>query len=97
MKPIAAHVLLAALLALSLAPATAHADKLARADAAFLKQAARNGLAEVEGSKLAVGKASNTQVKGFAQQMVDDHGKAHEELKALAATKGVELPEASRR
>ncbi|WP_280156240.1 DUF4142 domain-containing protein [Piscinibacter sp. XHJ-5] len=68
------------------------AGKLASADVAFLKQAAQGGLAEVESSKLAVSKASNTQVKGFAQQMVDDHTKANEELKALASAKGVALP-----
>jgi putative membrane protein len=70
------------------------ADKLARGDVEFLKQAAENGLAEVEGSKLAIAKAVNTQVKGFAQQMVDDHGKANEALKTLASAKGVELPAA---
>jgi putative membrane protein len=49
-------------------------------------------MAEIEASKLAVDKAANTQVKGFAQQMVDDHTKAADELKALAAAKKVTLP-----
>jgi len=49
-------------------------------------------MAEVEASKLAVEKGVNTQVKGFAQQMIDDHGKAGQELAALAASKGVTLP-----
>ena len=71
---------------------SAHAAKLARADESFLKQAAQNGLAEVESSKLALTKAQNSQVKSFAQQMVDDHTKANEELKALAQSKGVEVP-----
>jgi putative membrane protein len=31
-------------------------------------------------------------VKQFGQKMVDDHGKANEKLKQLAASKGVELP-----
>jgi putative membrane protein len=66
--------------------------KLARADASFLKQAAQNGLAEVESSKLALTKAQNQQVKSYAQQMVDDHTKANEELKSLAQAKGVEVP-----
>jgi len=74
------------------AAAGTKAAKLARPDEAFLKQAAQSGLAEVQGSKLAVDKAVNTQVKGFAQQMVDDHTKVNEELKALAARKGVEVP-----
>ena len=68
------------------------AASLDRRDADFLKQAAEAGLTEVEGSKVAVSKGVNTQVKGFAQQMVDDHTKAGAELAALAASKGVTLP-----
>jgi putative membrane protein len=70
----------------------ARSAKLARSDESFLRQAAQNGLAEVEGSKLALTKAQNQQVKSYAQQMVDDHTKANEELKALAQSKGVEMP-----
>jgi hypothetical protein len=39
-----------------------------------------------------VEKSSNEDVKRFAQRMVEDHGKANEELKQLAAKKGVNLP-----
>lgn len=67
-------------------------SQLARSDAAFLKQAAQNGHAEVESSKLAVEKAVNPKVKSFAQHMVEDHTKANEELASLAASKGVEVP-----
>jgi putative membrane protein len=70
----------------------ARSAKLARSDESFLKQAAQNGLAEVESSKLALTKAQHQQVKSYAQQMVDDHTKANEELKALAQSKGVEMP-----
>ncbi|SEL06203.1 putative membrane protein [Roseateles sp. YR242] len=69
----------------------APASKVTHKDAAFLKQAAENGHAEVEGSKLALQKSSNADVKTFAQQMVDDHTKAGDELAALAASKGVEV------
>lgn len=65
--------------------------KLPHADSAFLKQAAQNGHAEVEGSKLALSKATSPEVKAFAQQMVEEHGKAGEELNALAASKGIIL------
>jgi putative membrane protein len=74
------------------ADANGRASKPARADVAFMKQAAENGHAEVESSKLAVQKATNAQVKSFAQQMVDDHTKANNELQSLASSKGVELP-----
>ncbi|MEW6704488.1 MAG: DUF4142 domain-containing protein [Pseudomonadota bacterium] len=67
-------------------------DNAAHADAAFMKKAAESGLAEVQASQLAATKATHTQVKSFAQQMVDDHTKANDELKALAGAKGVELP-----
>jgi putative membrane protein len=74
--------------------AAAGSAKLARADTRFMDSAARAGLAEVEGSKLAQNKGVNTQVKGFAQQMIDDHEKAHKELQSLAESKGVKLPDA---
>jgi putative membrane protein len=66
---------------------------LARADTAFIKQAAENNHAEIESSRLAVQKASDPTVKAFAQQMVADHGKTGQELAALASAKGVELPD----
>jgi putative membrane protein len=67
-------------------------SQIARSDAAFLKQAAQNGIAEVESSKIALNKAVNPKVKSFAQHMVDTHTKANEELTSLAASKGVEVP-----
>jgi putative membrane protein len=60
-------------------------------DASFMKNAAEAGNAEVESSKLALGKSSSADVKTFAQQMVDDHTKAGDELKALAQQKGVKV------
>lgn len=69
------------------------AGKVSRADTAFLKQAAENGHAEVESSKLALQKApADSPIHRFAQTMVTDHQRSGEELKALAATKGVQVP-----
>lgn len=88
-------------LAACVAAGAAFAQANARGDAArfsgsdedFLKQAAQNGHAEVESGKLAIQKAeANAQVKRFAQMMVTDHQKTGEELKALAASKGLEVP-----
>lgn len=67
--------------------------KLARADTAFMKQAAENNHAEIASSQLATQKATDPAVKAFAQQMVADHGKTGQELAALASAKGVELPD----
>ena len=61
-------------------------------DQTFLKEAAEGGLAEVELGQLAAEKSSNEEVKRFAERMVEDHGKANENLKQLAAQKGVSLP-----
>jgi len=62
------------------------------ADKTFVKKAAEGGLAEVELGKLATEKASNDQVKKFGQRMVDDHTKANEQLKDVAAQKHIDLP-----
>lgn len=75
------------------APAAATTSKLAHADASFIKDAAKDGMAEVEAGKLAVQKATDPALKAFAQKMVDDHTKANEELKALAQSKGIDLPD----
>ena len=62
-------------------------------DTTFVKKAASGGLAEVELGQLAVQKASSEEVKKFGQRMVDDHGKANEQLKQVAAEKHIELPQ----
>jgi putative membrane protein len=67
-------------------------SSLSRDDSGFLSQAAQNGHAEVEASKLAMEKATDAKVKAFAKQMIDDHTKANKELETLASSKGVELP-----
>lgn len=58
----------------------------------FVTQAALGGLMEVEAGKLAKSKALNADVKAFGEKMVTDHTKANEELKALAAKKGLSIP-----
>lgn len=62
---------------------------LARIDRSFVDQAAQNGWAEVESSKLALSKSSNPQVKTFAQRMIDDHTRVNQQLASLAQSKGV--------
>jgi putative membrane protein len=58
----------------------------------FVKHAAQGGMAEVSLGKLAADKASDPDVKQFAQRMVDDHSKANAELTGLASSKGILLP-----
>jgi putative membrane protein len=62
------------------------------ADETWVMKVAKGGMAEVELGKLAAEKASSDAVKKFGQRMVDDHGKANDELKALAQKKNITLP-----
>lgn len=65
---------------------------LDRADAAFLKQAAENGHAEVQSSQLALRKlAPSSRIREFAQMMINDHQRSGSELKQLAAARGVKV------
>lgn len=63
-------------------------------DAEFATKAAIGGLAEVELGKLAASKATNSEIKSFANMMITDHGKANEELKSIAMSKNISLPTA---
>jgi len=60
--------------------------------AEFVKKAGAAGMAEVEEGKLGSQKATNPEVKAFAQKMVTDHTKANKELMAAAKSKNLEVP-----
>lgn len=62
-------------------------------DAKFAVAAANGGMAEVELGTLAQEKAVNAKVKDFGSMMVKDHSKANDEMKALAKSKGITLPD----
>jgi putative membrane protein len=61
-------------------------------DHAFVTEAAMGGMAEVDLGRLASSQASHEKIKAFGQRMVTDHGKANDELKALASSKRVSVP-----
>ena len=90
-KPLTLLSVATVALAVGLGAQAADTAKLSHQDKSFLKDAAEGGNAEVEASKVAVSQSSSADVKSFAQQMVDDHGKAGSELKALAEQKGVKV------
>jgi len=71
---------------------TAPAKPVSSADQTFILNTAKAGMAEVEFGKVAAQNASSDAVKKFGQKMSDDHSKANDELKALAASKNVVLP-----
>ncbi len=61
-------------------------------DDQFVTKAAQAGLAEVELGRLASQKAQSPEVKQFAEQMVNDHTQANQQLKQAAG--GMNIPEA---
>jgi putative membrane protein len=80
---------------LALAGAAFAADSnLDKADRKFIEKAAAGGMFEVEAGKLAQSKGASEGVKSFGSMLEKDHAAANEELKALAAKKGVEVPAA---
>jgi putative membrane protein len=60
----------------------------------FVKQAAMDGMAEVQLGKVALEKSQDPKIREFAQRMIDDHSKANDKLTALAQSKNLELPKA---
>jgi putative membrane protein len=71
---------------------TEHGDSTSVADKKFVEKAASGGMAEVKLGKLAVEKGTSPTVKSFGQKMIDDHGKANDELKTLATRKKLPVP-----
>lgn len=73
----------------------AHAadDNLSRSDTRFLQRAAQSGQLEMDASKLALERAESQEVREFAERMINDHQEMDTELRALAQSRNVELPD----
>jgi putative membrane protein len=61
-------------------------------DKKFATEAAIGGMAEVKLGQLAAEKATDPDVKQFGERMVQDHSKAGDELKSVAAAQKIDLP-----
>jgi putative membrane protein len=59
----------------------------------FVNEAASGGMMEVALGEMASQKAASDDVKSFGQKMVEDHSKANEELKQIAASNNLTIPE----
>jgi putative membrane protein len=66
-------------------------SEMTNEDKEFVTMAGLGGLAEVQMGNLALQKATNADVKAFAQRMVTDHSKANGEIAEFATTKGLAL------
>ena len=60
-----------------------------KSDEQFITKAAQGGMMEVEVGRLAQEKGSTNEVKEFGRKLEQDHTKANEQLKQLAASKNV--------
>lgn len=60
--------------------------------ASFFVDIAEINLLEIEAAKLALQKGTDTEVKNYAKMLVTEHTKAAVELKTIAATKQIALP-----
>ncbi len=68
------------------------AKALSKADQKILRDMAMANMSEIEAGRLAQTKGQSDQVKTFAQQMIDDHTKALDDVKQVAQAKNVTLP-----
>jgi putative membrane protein len=71
---------------------TGGARKVSDGDNVFLRSAAQAGLYEVEVSRRAAQRARSPQVKQFARMLVEQHTASNDQLRRLAASKDVQLP-----
>ena len=76
-------------------PGPASKPQLNAQDQSFVREAALDGKAEVELGKMAEQKAQSRSVKDFGHRMVEDHGKANDQLAAIAKKDALTLPSAS--
>ncbi|MFC6996878.1 DUF4142 domain-containing protein [Rufibacter roseus] len=60
-------------------------------DPVFIMEAASNSLLQISLGRTALEKATNAEVKKFAQMMIDHHSKEDSELKAIASEIGTNL------
>jgi putative membrane protein len=72
--------------------AAAPAAQASANDTMFAKKAAQGGMAEVKLGQLAQQKGTAESVKKFGARMVEDHGKAGNELKQVASAEKITLP-----
>lgn len=76
----------------SAAGQTGMSAKLSSGDEKALKDMAQANINEIAAGKIALSKAQSSEVKAFAQKMVDDHSDALTKVQTVAQQKGVALP-----
>ena len=68
--------------------------EVSSSDRDFVAKAAEAGLAEIAEARVALKNSQRPDVQNFARRMIADHSKAHEQLKSIAKSEGIEIPAA---
>ena len=63
-----------------------------KSDGDFVRDVALKNMAEIELSRMALDKATNLDIKSFAQMMIDDHSAAGNKLKSVVSGQPIEWP-----
>ena len=71
---------------------TGGAGATVKSDGDFVRDVVTKNMAEIELSRMALVKATNLDVKSFAQRMIDDHSAAGDKLKSVVSGQPIEWP-----
>jgi putative membrane protein len=63
-----------------------------KSDGDFVQDVATKNMAEIELSRIALGKSASPDIKAFAQRMIDDHGAAEGKLKSAVSGQPIQWP-----
>ncbi|HEX2825336.1 MAG TPA: DUF4142 domain-containing protein [Burkholderiales bacterium] len=80
---------------LVVSPAAVSGASMQPADEAFALFAASSGLAEVEAARLVLKATPAPEIRGYAERIAKEHGRSVDELRKIAAAKGLNLPPAA--
>lgn len=58
----------------------------------FVERASELGYAEIETAKIALKNSTSSDIRQFAQLMIDDHTAANQQLRTIAADSGLDMP-----
>jgi len=81
------------ILSLFSAASFVQAADLASSDKQFIEKVAAGNTAEVKLAQLAEQKSQDSKVKDFANRMITDHGKANNDLRPIAGTAQIKIPD----
>ena len=65
---------------------------MANSPAEFVEKAAATGVAEIETSRMAIGKTSSTDIESYAVEIIKDQTDANRDLKKIAAEQDLPVP-----